>query len=94
MGSSRSLLSLAYLAKSGLCVKGNKLNIMCSFWSYELSKRLFISEKPDAEKPEWMTILFCGGIAGVVTWASVFPLGMIDHPFSKFWRSAGANFRG
>ncbi|KAI4726100.1 hypothetical protein E4T49_06156 [Aureobasidium sp. EXF-10728] len=47
------------------------------FWSYELSKRVLISEKTDAEKPEWMTILLCGGIAGVVTWASVFPLGMM-----------------
>jgi solute carrier family 25 carnitine/acylcarnitine transporter 20/29 len=35
-----------------------------------------ISEKAEGEKPEWMTILLCGGIAGVVTWASVFPLGM------------------
>ncbi|KAG9694789.1 hypothetical protein KCU95_g6379, partial [Aureobasidium melanogenum] len=47
------------------------------FWSYELSKRVLISETPDAEKPEWMTILLCGGIAGVVTWASVFPLDVI-----------------
>ncbi|KAG9679310.1 hypothetical protein KCU99_g1332, partial [Aureobasidium melanogenum] len=47
------------------------------FWSYELSKRLLISENTDAEKPEWMTILLCGGIAGVVTWASVFPLDVI-----------------
>ncbi|THZ61232.1 hypothetical protein D6C86_04490 [Aureobasidium pullulans] len=46
------------------------------FWSYELSKRVLISEKTEGEKPEWMTILLCGGIAGVVTWASVFPLGM------------------
>ena len=48
-----------------------------SFWSYELSKRMLISERTDAEKPEWMTILLCGGIAGVVTWASIFPLGML-----------------
>ncbi|KAI4755481.1 hypothetical protein E4T52_12433 [Aureobasidium sp. EXF-3400] len=47
------------------------------FWSYELSKRMLISEKTDAEKPEWMTILLCGGIAGVVTWASIFPLDVI-----------------
>lgn len=56
---------------------GNLLNTCASFWSYELSKRVLISETPDAEKPEWMTILLCGGIAGVVTWASVFPLGML-----------------
>ncbi|CAD0042902.1 unnamed protein product [Aureobasidium pullulans] len=48
-----------------------------SFWSYELSKRVLISEKAEGEKPEWMTILLCGGIAGVVTWASVFPLDVI-----------------
>ncbi|CAD0018687.1 unnamed protein product [Aureobasidium pullulans] len=47
------------------------------FWSYELSKRALISEKTEGEKPEWMTILLCGGIAGVVTWASVFPLDVI-----------------
>ncbi|KAI5257396.1 hypothetical protein E4T42_01043 [Aureobasidium subglaciale] len=47
------------------------------FWSYELSKRALISEKAEGEKPEWMTILLCGGIAGVVTWASVFPLDVI-----------------
>ncbi|THW44151.1 hypothetical protein D6D25_04513, partial [Aureobasidium pullulans] len=47
------------------------------FWSYELSKRVLISEKAEGEKPEWMTILLCGGIAGVVTWASVFPLDVI-----------------
>ncbi|TIA67789.1 hypothetical protein D6C83_01817 [Aureobasidium pullulans] len=47
------------------------------FWSYELSKRVLISEKVEGEKPEWMTILLCGGIAGVVTWASVFPLDVI-----------------
>jgi len=30
-----------------------------------------------AEDREWMSILLCGGTAGVVTWASVFPLGTI-----------------
>ena len=45
-----------------------------SFWSYELSKRV-IQGSEKAEKPEWMSVLLCGGIAGVVTWASVFPLG-------------------
>lgn len=44
------------------------------FWSYELSKRAIITPGK-TEKPEWMSVLLCGGIAGVVTWASVFPLG-------------------
>jgi len=29
----------------------------------------------DSDNPEWMNVLLCGGIAGVITWASVFPLG-------------------
>ncbi|GAB7347455.1 hypothetical protein MBLNU459_g4371t1 [Dothideomycetes sp. NU459] len=45
------------------------------FWSYELSKRALMSSSAKSENPEWMSVLLCGGIAGVVTWASVFPLG-------------------
>jgi len=46
------------------------------FWSYELSKQVIIGSRND-DKPEWMSVLLCGGIAGVVTWASVFPLDVI-----------------
>ncbi|KAJ5476738.1 hypothetical protein N7475_002467 [Penicillium sp. IBT 31633x] len=59
------------------------------FWSYELCKR-FMTSDDDGSHQVAMKILLCGGIAGVVTWASVFPLDMIktrlqaqtiaDHP--------------
>ncbi|RJE20661.1 Mitochondrial carrier protein [Aspergillus sclerotialis] len=46
------------------------------FWSYEYCKRLVTSEDDDAHQTA-LKVLFCGGIAGVATWASVFPLDMI-----------------
>ncbi|KAK8242476.1 mitochondrial carrier domain-containing protein [Phyllosticta capitalensis] len=52
------------------------------FWSYELCKRAFAPSSPTSpstssieESPS--TVLLCGGIAGVVTWASIFPLDVI-----------------
>ena len=61
----------------------------CSFWSYELSKRVII-DREKSDKPEWMSVLLCGGIAGVVTWASVFPLG--EH-FSSSPQMCDTNVR-
>ncbi|PYH46873.1 putative mitochondrial carrier protein [Aspergillus saccharolyticus JOP 1030-1] len=46
------------------------------FWSYEYCKRLMNSEE-DSTNIATLKILLCGGIAGVVTWASVFPLDVI-----------------
>ncbi|KAI9932714.1 hypothetical protein ASPWEDRAFT_33637 [Aspergillus wentii DTO 134E9] len=46
------------------------------FWSYEYSKRLMASENDEAHQSA-MKVLLCGGIAGVATWASVFPLDVI-----------------
>ncbi|KAL2000159.1 hypothetical protein VTN02DRAFT_3472 [Thermoascus thermophilus] len=46
------------------------------FWSYELCKRYMTSENESAHQVA-MKVLFCGGIAGIVTWASVFPLDVI-----------------
>lgn len=48
----------------------------CSFWSYEYCKRLLASEDDDPQKVG-LKVLLCGGIAGVATWASVFPLDMV-----------------
>ena len=45
-----------------------------SFWSYELSKRA-IAREDDSDQQRALQILLCGGFAGVVTWASIFPLG-------------------
>ncbi|PYH84222.1 mitochondrial carrier protein [Aspergillus uvarum CBS 121591] len=46
------------------------------FWSYEYCKRLMNSED-DTTNMAALKILLCGGIAGVITWASVFPLDVI-----------------
>ncbi|KAJ5482955.1 hypothetical protein N7539_006401 [Penicillium diatomitis] len=46
------------------------------FWSYELCKRLMTVENESAHQSA-VKILLCGGIAGIVTWGSVFPLDMI-----------------
>ncbi|EEH22291.2 hypothetical protein PABG_04502 [Paracoccidioides brasiliensis Pb03] len=46
------------------------------FWSYELCKRLMTT--PDESYQQAAAkILLCGGIAGIVTWASIFPLDVI-----------------
>ncbi|KAF7912252.1 uncharacterized protein EAF01_001273 [Botrytis porri] len=56
------------------------------FWSYELSSRLYFSyvlssspgmEDTTSSTDEAVKILLCGGLAGVVTWASVFPLDVV-----------------
>jgi solute carrier family 25 (mitochondrial carnitine/acylcarnitine transporter), member 20/29 len=49
------------------------------FWSYELGKRILASKlgEDDSPRAEAAKSLLCGGIAGVVTWASVFPLDVI-----------------
>ena len=47
-----------------------------SFWSYELSKRYLNTGEEDGQEASWK-VLLCGGIAGVVTWASVFPLDVV-----------------
>lgn len=49
------------------------------FWSYELSTRWLATkaEERTSFQQEAAKVLFCGGLAGVVTWASVFPLDVI-----------------
>ncbi|KAG9237840.1 putative mitochondrial carnitine/acylcarnitine carrier protein [Amylocarpus encephaloides] len=51
------------------------------FWSYELSTRLMMSKiesgKTEPRVQESAKVLLCGGIAGVATWASIFPLDVI-----------------
>ncbi|KAK5169310.1 hypothetical protein LTR04_005697, partial [Oleoguttula sp. CCFEE 6159] len=46
------------------------------FWAYELSKQA-ISSPEDSDRKTAMKVLLCGGLAGVVTWTSVFPLDVI-----------------
>lgn len=49
------------------------------FWSYELSTRWMATEagKETSMQQEAAKVLLCGGLAGIVTWASVFPLDVI-----------------
>lgn len=48
------------------------------FWSYELSKRLLLSRQADPFlDPNASDILIAGGVAGVITWATIFPLDVI-----------------
>ncbi|KAI0002726.1 solute carrier family 25 member 45 [Xylariaceae sp. FL0662B] len=53
------------------------------FWSYELSSRWaegfggFGGREGSSARREAAKVLLCGGLAGVVTWASVFPLDVV-----------------
>ena len=47
-----------------------------SFWAYELSKS-YVGTGKEAESHAALGTLLCGGIAGVVTWASIFPLDVV-----------------
>lgn len=66
MGSSQSLF--AALERQRL--------IANSFWSYEWSKQAWTSPD-DSDREAAMKVLLCGGLAGVITWASIFPLDVI-----------------
>ena len=49
------------------------------FWSYEVSTR-WLATGPNQEasfQHEAAKVLLCGGLAGIVTWASIFPLDVI-----------------
>ncbi len=47
-----------------------------SFWSYEVCNRLVASEGESSTQTA-TKVLISGGVAGVVTWASVFPLDVV-----------------
>ncbi|KAM0696689.1 hypothetical protein Q7P36_003938 [Cladosporium allicinum] len=52
------------------------------FWSYELSKRYVqsfnaASSQEQSQTQEALSVLLCGGLAGVATWVSIFPLDVI-----------------
>ncbi|KAF1945648.1 solute carrier family 25 protein [Clathrospora elynae] len=46
------------------------------FWSYEWTKQAW-SSPDDTDRETAMKVLLCGGLAGVITWASIFPLDVI-----------------
>jgi solute carrier family 25 (mitochondrial carnitine/acylcarnitine transporter), member 20/29 len=60
------------------------------FWSYQLGTRYFARPRDDSDisagisspsggfiSQDALKVLLCGGIAGIVTWASIFPLDVI-----------------
>jgi solute carrier family 25 carnitine/acylcarnitine transporter 20/29 len=47
-----------------------------SFCSYEWSKQTLTSPD-DTDTQTAMKVLLCGGLAGIVTWATIFPLDVI-----------------
>ncbi|KAH8701727.1 solute carrier family 25 protein [Talaromyces proteolyticus] len=47
------------------------------FWSYELCKRNILSSHEGAGHQEALKVLICGGIAGIATWTSIFPLDVL-----------------
>jgi len=46
------------------------------FWSYEQAKRATLSQT-DSDSQAALKIMLCGGLAGIVTWASIFPLDVV-----------------
>ncbi|KZM26776.1 uncharacterized protein EKO05_0000142 [Ascochyta rabiei] len=46
------------------------------FWSYEWSKQAWTSPD-DTGRETAMKVLMCGGFAGIVTWATIFPLDVV-----------------
>jgi solute carrier family 25 carnitine/acylcarnitine transporter 20/29 len=57
------------------------------FWSYDICKRTLNSSEQDTAPMAGAKVLLAGGLAGIVTWASIFPLDVIKtrvqtQPFS------------
>ncbi|KAF3033000.1 hypothetical protein E8E12_004662 [Didymella heteroderae] len=46
------------------------------FWSYEWCKQAWTSPD-DTDRETAFKVLMCGGLAGIVTWASIFPLDVV-----------------
>ncbi|ORY07263.1 mitochondrial carrier protein-like protein [Clohesyomyces aquaticus] len=46
------------------------------FWSYEWGKQTICSPD-DTDRQTALKVLLCGGLAGIVTWASIFPLDVV-----------------
>lgn len=70
MGSSEQTILSGYFLDFSLS------RAICSFWSYESCKRNFPS-LGESSQQQALKVLFCGGIAGIITWASVFPLDVV-----------------
>ena len=53
---------------------GDADHARASFWSYELSKQ-YMTREHESDSYAAAKVLLCGGLAGIVTWLSIFPLG-------------------
>lgn len=65
------------------------------FWSYKLSNSWWSSASSPSLRQDAPRVLLCGGLAGVVTWASVFPLDVVKtrvqaRPWRSTLQSSGA----
>jgi solute carrier family 25 carnitine/acylcarnitine transporter 20/29 len=62
------------------------------FWGYEGSKLILLSPK-DSDRTRMWKMLSAGGIAGCITWASVYSLGLIpvDHAESRHHQNKVSN---
>jgi len=71
-----------------LCYFIRTLTRLCySFWSYELCQRWFARQYEMPERSP-IEVLISGGVAGVVTWASIYPLDVIKTVLqSQSWSS-------
>lgn len=78
-----------FLVSSDLLRRTVRMLMLSGFWSYELSKQA-LSSPDDTDRQTALKVLLCGGLAGIVTWASIFPLDVvktrvqtqISHPSS------------
>ncbi|KAI9822146.1 MAG: hypothetical protein M1832_003149 [Thelocarpon impressellum] len=67
------------------------------FWSYELSKQ-WMTREHESDTYSAAKVLVCGGLAGIATWTSIFPLDVIKtrvqtQPFSSPLSPIGPNER-
>ncbi|KAF2759937.1 mitochondrial carrier [Pseudovirgaria hyperparasitica] len=60
------------------------------FLSYEYTRSALSSPTTDTPRMEGLKVLLCGGFAGIVTWASIFPLDVIKTRVQTQVMMAGA----
>lgn len=66
----------------GVTILRDSLGYGFYFWTYEFLTRLMASELRGSDGHEAVKVLLCGGLAGVVSWGSIFPLDVIKTKVS------------